>query len=143
MGESWYCRCMRYIGIDYGTKRIGLALSDEEGLMAYPHSVVQSGKTALDEILTICKNEEVILMVMGDSKSLDGTPNPLMEHVQRFLTAWKGKSEISVAMEPEYFSSHQAVKMRGKDAKHDKIDASAAAIILQSYLDKERNKKTS
>ena len=132
---------MRYLGIDFGSKRIGLALSDEEAMMAYPHSVIRNTKTAMDEIIAICNKEGVEEVVMGESKNLDGTPNPIMEAIDDFVALWTMREGMVIYFEPEFYSSHQAVKMRGKDAKHDKIDASAAAIILQSYIDRQKNKK--
>ena len=132
---------MRYLGIDFGSKRIGLALSDEEGMIAYPHSVVKNTKNTLDEIMAIYRKEGADEVVIGESKNLDGTPNPIMEDIDDFVAMWTMVDGTIINYEPEFYSSHQAVKMRGKDAKHDKIDASAAAIILQSYLDRLKNKK--
>ena len=137
----WYRKQMRYLGIDFGTKRIGLALSDEEGMIAYPHSVVKNTKNTLDDIMAIYKKEGAQEVVIGESKNLDGTPNPIMEDIDDFVAMWTMVDGVVIHYEPEFYSSHQAVKMRGKDAKHDKIDASAAAIILQSYLDRLKNKK--
>ena len=124
---------MRYLGIDYGTKRVGIALSDEAGMMAFPKDVVANTEKLLDDLLTICEKEGVEKVVVGESKNLDGTPNPLMEDINSFVTDWKARSVIPIVLEPEFLTSHQAQKIQGKN---DMIDESAAAIILQSYLDR-------
>jgi putative Holliday junction resolvase len=124
---------MRYLGIDFGTKRVGLALSDEGGSMAFPKGVVQNTKTLVEDIKYLCDEEGVGQVVIGESHDLDGTPNPLMKHIEQFIADWRSAVEIPIAKEPEFLTSHQAQKIQGKN---DMIDASAATIILQSFLDR-------
>ena len=129
---------MRFLGIDYGTKRVGLALSDEDGQLAFPKSVLSNTKDLAMDIKKICVEESISGIVVGESRDLDGTPNPLMEDIEIFMEQLKKEIDVPLYLEPEFFTSHQAQKIQGKN---DMLDASAAAIILQSFLDKENNKK--
>ena len=129
---------MRFLGIDYGTKRVGLALSDEDGHLAFPKSVLSNTDNLIDEIKEICVEENISGVVIGESRDLDGTPNPLMKDIEIFMEQLKKEIDIPLYLEPEFFTSYQAQKIQGKNKM---LDASAAAIILQSFLDKENNKK--
>ncbi|MEN9614373.1 MAG: hypothetical protein RLZZ347_680 [Candidatus Parcubacteria bacterium] len=124
---------MRYLGIDFGTKRIGVALSDAHGSIAFPYSVVANTKTALTEIATIAKKEGVGLIVVGESKDFAGKQNVVMEKITPFAQELEKQSGLPVIFEPEFMSSQQASTFQGT---HDKLDASAAAIILQAYLER-------
>lgn len=125
---------MRVLGIDYGTKRVGLALSDESGTIAQPLTVIPNGDALVQEVVRICSEKEVGYIVIGESKRLDGTPNPLMEDITTFIDALNKKTDIPIALEPEFWSSSEAERYQGKDAM---LDARAAAILLQRYLDKQ------
>src|SRR3989338_9086055 len=68
---------MRYLGIDFGSKRVGLALSDESGTLAFPYSVVKNDKALLSEIERIVREQKVKLIVMGESRDFKGRDNPI------------------------------------------------------------------
>lgn len=122
---------MRYLGIDYGTKRVGIALTDESGSIAFPHSIIPNSLRLGDEIMAICKKEDVKLIIMGESRDYKGNENTVMEGVHRLRAELQEKCGVDVIFEPELLTSAEAERIQGKN---DKIDASAAAIILQSYL---------
>ena len=124
---------MRYLGIDFGSKRIGLAISDEEGKMAFPHSVILNSKNTLDEIRDIIEKEKIESIVIGESKDFAGKPNKIMVEIEEFRKMLAEKIKLPVLFEPEFMTSAQAEQTQGKNEMHD---ASAAAIILQSYLDR-------
>lgn len=146
---------MRYLGIDYGTKRIGIALSDENGKMAFAHSVIANvgAKKILAKIKKICAENSVGIIVLGKSLNYKNEPNPIMEEIEPFKMALKKETGLPIAYEKETLTSAEARRpLKGerkrpptlskrkspekeKQAKM-KIDASAAALILQSYLDK-------
>lgn len=126
---------MRILGIDYGTKRIGLALSDETETIANPYKVVVS-KDFLDIIVAEAKNLGIETIVIGESRDFTGRENPLMEAVHKFSKKLEGAG-LKVFLEPEYSSSVEASRFQGV---REDIDASAAAIILQRYLDKQKAK---
>ncbi len=121
----------KYLGVDYGTKKIGLALSDDAGVLAFPHSVVINSKDAHEQIKEIAKANSITDVVVGYSKDLDGTENPIMENIIEFQKELEGEG-FSMFLEPEFWSTFQAKRMNDDSV----ADASAAAIILQSYLDR-------
>lgn len=130
---------MRFLGIDYGTKRVGLALSDEDGQLAFPKSVLSNTKDLALDIKKICVEENISGVVIGESRDLDGTPNPLMKDIEIFMEQLKKEVSVPLYLEPEFFTSHQAQKIQGKNKM---LDASAATIILQSYLDRKQFKES-
>ena len=128
---------MRYLGIDYGTKRVGTALSDEGGKFAMPHKVLQNTKTLLEDINNIICENEVEVVILGESKDFKGKDNKVMGKIRVFKDQIENNLGKKVIFEPEFLTSHQAESIQGK---HDLLDASAAALILQSYLDRLANK---
>ena len=124
---------MKYLGIDYGTKRIGVALSDDGGTMAFPYQVFANTPKLIDELETIIKKHGVAGVVVGESLDYSGKPNPIMEEIKAFAGDLKTKTGVAVQYEPEFLTSAQARHIQGDSHT---LDASAAAIILQSFLDK-------
>ncbi len=131
-----YDELMRYLGIDFGSKRIGVAVSDAHGSIAFPHSVVANSKDAILEIVAIAKKEGVGTIVVGESKDFSGKPNVVMEKITPFTHELEKASDLPVIFEPEFLSSQQASTFQGE---HQKLDASAAAIILQAYLERKKH----
>jgi|SRR3989338_7621225 len=141
---------MRYLGIDFGKKRVGLALSDESGRLAFPHSVLPNDKELIAAVTEIAKEQKVKAVIVGESKDLSGKANPLMKDIDAFIASLKKVLKKPVILEPEFWTSFQAARWQsrrpeasrgsGLRAEHrraqEMLDASAAAIILQSYLDK-------
>jgi len=130
---------MRFLGIDYGTKRVGLALSDDNGRLAFPRSILKNTKDLAPEVKKICVEENISGIVIGESLDFHGRPNPLMKDIGIFMESLKKETDIPMFLEPEFLTSHQAQKIQGKN---ELLDASAAAIILQSFLDKKNNKNS-
>lgn len=125
---------MRYLGIDFGEKRVGIALSDEDGKIAFPNVVLLNDKDLIRNIMGLCMKNTVEMIVMGESRDYQGQINDIMWKIQGF----RKQLEIigfKVAFEPEYMTSIQASQITGEN---EMLDASAAAIILQSYLDKKK-----
>jgi len=131
---SWWI--MRRLGIDFGTKKIGLALTDESGVMAFPHAVIPNDKSFLDTIELLITEKGVGEIVIGHSLNLDGTPNPVQVHIDEFIADMTLRQPIPIHLEPEQLSTQQAAKTTGRN---DQTDAAAAAIILDSYLTKLKN----
>jgi len=129
---------MKHLGIDFGEKRIGVAISDDSGRLAFPHSVLENGKNILTDVEKIIKSENVEKIIIGESKDFEGKDNKVMEEIRKFKKLLEEKFGLPVIFEPEFMTSSQAKILQGENALHD---ASAAAIILQSFLDK--NKKSS
>jgi putative Holliday junction resolvase len=123
----------RYLGIDFGSRRVGIALSDEEGKFAMPRAVLPNDRYLFGEIKNTCAAHNVKAIVMGESKDFKGNPNPIMKDIEFFKGELERELQLPVYLEPEYMTTEQAGREQGVNAL---IDASAAAIILQSYLDR-------
>ncbi|GMQ95166.1 MAG: Holliday junction resolvase RuvX [Patescibacteria group bacterium] len=140
---------MKYIGIDYGTKRVGIALSDEGGMLAFPHSVLTNDKDLAENVKNVCEEESVSAIVMGESLDSAGAPNSIMENILPFKEKLEKELGLPVYLEPEFMTSmHAAIGLpvrrtqtgeKKGEFKKEALDASAAALILQRYLDKRNN----
>ncbi len=120
---------MKYLGLDYGTKRIGVAVSDEEGRVAFPLATVEAGPEALSKVDALVKKNNVRGVVIGESRDFKGQANPVMEDIEQFKKDINELCGLPVTYEPEFLTSMQAKRSGGDDS-------SAAALILQSFLDK-------
>lgn len=127
---------MKYLGVDYGTKNIGIAVSTDDGRMAFPKETIPNNTMMMQYIKTVCDEENIDEIVVGESLDYKNNPNPVMADIERFVQSLRDELGKTVHLEPEFMTSQQAEKIQGK---HDNLDASAAAIILQSYLDKVNN----
>lgn len=123
---------MRILGIDYGKKRVGIALSDEEAKFALPKAILPASPTLANEIEKIALAAGVKIIVVGESLDYGGRPNPLIQNIDVLVRILRDKG-FEVVLEPEYGSSNEAERFQGKEENRDD---SAAAIILQRYLDK-------
>lgn len=128
---------MRKLGIDYGMKNVGLALTDESGTMAFPHSVIPNDKNLQKTIEDLIESEGVVEIVIGHSVNRDGTDNPVQSYIQELMTDLTLAVGLPIHLEPEQYTSQQASRITGKNGQ---IDASAAAIILESFITKQQNK---
>ena len=132
---------MKYLGIDYGTRRIGVAVSDDSATFAFPLGTVLAGPKAFAEVMELARENSVALAVMGESNDYNGKPNPVMEEAHAFARELEGAG-LAVHFEPEFMTSAQAARQyegdhgRGARPNQDGLDSAAAAIILQSYLDR-------
>lgn len=139
---------MRYLGIDYGEKRIGVALSDEEGKMAFPLIVLNNDLASVKNVDNICQEEKVEAIVIGESCDLSGKPNEISKDIEKFEENLKEKLNLPIHFEKEFMTSlhsnipktkniFSARKIK-KDTK-EKNDSSAATLILQRFLDRINN----
>ena len=124
---------MRFMGIDYGSKRVGIALSDESGNMAFPETVLINDDNLAKAIKDIIETKQVTEIVIGHSLHTDGSENPLHTRVKEFITELTLAVGLPIHLEPEQYSTQEAIRFQGRT---DKTDASAAAIILNSFLNK-------
>ena len=133
----------RILGIDYGRKRIGVAVSDPLGIFASPLDTVPAAKI-IDYIKKYAEKETVARFVVGYPMNMDNTPSEAAADVDVFLkNLAKNFPSIPVSLEDERFTSvlaHRAMIEGGMKAKdrRDKtsVDRISASIILQSYMDK-------
>lgn len=121
------------MGIDFGTKRVGIAISDSENKFAIPHSVIENSKNLLNNLNDLICHNEIEVIILGESKDFKGNDNKIMPKIRELKEGIENILQKQVLFEPEFMTSHQAEHFQGK---HDLLDASAAALILQSYLDR-------
>ncbi|MEK7099048.1 MAG: Holliday junction resolvase RuvX [Patescibacteria group bacterium] len=128
---------MRYLGIDYGSVRIGIARSDEEGNMAFPDRVIsdKNPHTAIGEIQKIAEDAKAGAVVIGLPLGLDGSETETSRRVRHFAERAGAVLRLPIYLENELFTSRMADH---EGVAKDQIDAASAAIILQSFLDKQR-----
>ena len=133
----------RLVGIDYGRKRTGLAVSDPLRIFASALDTVDTAKL-IDYLKTFAEKETIERFVVGYPVNLDGTPAEAQTHVDTFLkTLRKAFPDIPVSLEDERFTSvlaHQVMidgGMKAADRRDKKsVDRISAAIILQGYMDR-------
>lgn len=141
---------MKFLGLDYGTKRIGLAMADDETRLASPLGIIEnkSPSFVVEELEKIIKEEEIKKIVVGLPIGLEHERPPLpplikggaeemLKKVLGFVDYLKSKLDLIIETEDERFSSEQAKSlMVGLGRKRADKDTVAAMIILQSYLDR-------
>lgn len=124
---------MRYLGIDHGEKRVGIAISDDEGKIAFPRKTVVP-KDAIKEIKSVVKKEGIGKIIIGLPLSLGNKDTEQTKIVRRFAEKLHTSLTIPVEFENEVFTTRMA---ENAGVKKKNADAAATAIILQSYLDKQ------
>lgn len=124
------------MGIDFGSKKIGVALSDESGVMAFPHSVILNDGQYLKTLEKIIADRNVREIVIGHSLNLDGSPNKIQSSIEECIMDLTLSTGLPIHLEPEQYSSQEAARITGKNQQ---VDASAAAIILNSFIEKQKN----
>src|SRR5262245_22949977 len=141
---------MRVLGVDVGSRRVGLAISDPSRTLARPlttivvHNEEEAVVRLAEKIAEIAAEPDGLsAIVVGLPASLDGSPNDATRRVARFVEALKSRSGIPIETEDERLSSREAesrLAIRERDWRKRKarLDAAAAAVVLQDYLDRAR-----
>jgi len=119
------------MGIDYGSKRVGIAFTDDKGLMAFPHGVLQNTEKLLSELCELIEEKNVEEIVIGYSLNKDGQPNQIQGAIEELITDLTLQTGLPVHLEPEQYSTQEAIRFQGRN---EHTDASAAAIILNSFI---------
>ena len=138
---------MRMLGLDVGERRIGVAICDYSGLLATPYTAIvrRNLKKDVETIVKIAAEEEAERIVVGMPFSLDGSEGYQAKKTRRFYEAVKdAATPMPVDVWDERFSSEEAERRLHEagvtpSRNRGRLDAAAAAIILQSYLDSRRN----
>ena len=137
----------RIIGLDVGERRIGVAVSDPSATLARPLSTLRTSgldgnalQVSLDEITRLAADEPFEAIVVGLPRRLDGSPNAMTPRVERFAARLRDRVGVAVFLQDERLTSVEAesrLATREKNwrARKEQLDAAAAAIILQDYLD--------
>ena len=131
----------RILGLDIGDKRIGVALSDPQGILASPFTIINRRNEAVDiqAITDIVSLHQVERVIAGLPRSMDGSLGGQAEKVKAFVESLLSQTRTPVEFRDERLSTVSARRLirdaKNKKVKHD--DAIAAAIILQCYLDED------
>lgn len=131
----------RLLGVDLGTRRVGLALSDPRGIIASPYLVLSFTTEAdlIEALRRTCAEQGVIMVVIGEPIHTDGTPTPLGVRAER-VVATLTAGGIPACTWDEQFTSRKAVRTvgwrhkGGRRPDPGRIDKAAAAVLLQDYL---------
>jgi putative Holliday junction resolvase len=139
---------LRIVGLDVGQRRIGIAISDASRTLARPVGALQIGRldavaverTAAEIARLSSEDDAVSALVVGLPRRLDGSPTDMTAAVEQFATQLERRCGLGVTLQDERLTSREAesrLALREKDwrARKARIDAAAAAIILQDYLD--------
>lgn len=137
---------MRYLGLDLGTKTIGLATSDKTGLIASSYKVLHhdnNPKDCLDELKSIIETLDVDALVLGLPKNMNNTLGKRAEATLEFKEFLESNIDIPIYLEDERLTtkSAEAILIKGDTSRKKRkkvIDKVAATIILQSFLDQRR-----
>ena len=131
---------MRILGIDYGRKRIGLAISDPLGVMAHSLDTLQCRSTRKDlaQLQAIIREQNVHLLVVGNPIHLNGSPSEMSTEAEAFAARLSEQSGVPYRMWDERLTSQEAghlLRETGRKVQRDGgVDRLAAQIILDSYL---------
>jgi putative Holliday junction resolvase len=133
---------MRVLGIDHGTKRMGIAISDELGMIAQPMEFIPAEPFAkfLERLKEIIREKQVEQLIVGMPRNMDGSYGPAAAKVREFVTVLKESITMPIVFWDERLTSTQANRYLvqanvRREKRKEKVDQTAAAILLQSYLD--------
>jgi len=126
---------MKILGIDYGTKNIGLALSDDEANFAFPYTTINNQQSTINNIKEICEKEKVEKIIIGLPINLDGQETDTTQKVKKFILKLKANLDLPIETIDERLSTVQAHKL-GANKKSANIDEVSAQILLQNWIDR-------
>jgi putative holliday junction resolvase len=133
---------MRILALDPGTKRIGVAISDELKMIALPleYILAEPFEDFVTRLKTILREKEVELVLVGMPRNMDGSYGPAALKTQEFIAVLKDKIITPIQTWDERLTSAQAQRFLiegnvSRQQRKEKVDKTAAAILLQSYLD--------
>jgi putative Holliday junction resolvase len=133
---------MRILAIDHGSKRMGIAISDELGCIAHPLEFIPAEPFAgfLVRLKEIIREKQVEQLLVGMPRNMDGSYGPMAAKVKEFIEVLKETITIPIKTWDERLTSAQANRYLidanvRRDKRKEKVDKTAAAILLQSYLD--------
>ena len=137
---------MKILAVDHGEKRIGVALSDETATIASPLKVIEHISRAIDaaQVADLAAQNDVTLIVIGQSFDDEGNPNPAGRRAGRFADELKNQTNIPIELLDESFSTQDARTARielgiSRKKRVGHQDVFAAVVILQSYLEARRH----
>jgi putative Holliday junction resolvase len=128
---------MKYLGVDYGAKRVGIAVSDAAGMIAFPRTTIENGSDIVARIARLVAEERAEVIIVGDTRSFSGRENEVTKESDEFAGRLREATGLPVHRVSEVHSSVEASRYSPDGNAHD--DSAAAAFILQRYLDMKGN----
>ena len=137
----------RIVGLDVGERRIGVAVSDPSGTLARPVTTLRTSgldgdalQISLTEIERLTVEEPLVAIVVGLPRRLDGSANAMTPRIERFASRLRERAGLAVILQDERLTSVEAenrlaTREKSWRARKEQLDAAAAAVILQDYLD--------
>jgi putative Holliday junction resolvase len=133
----------RILGIDYGTRRIGLAISDPLRILATSYGALSNEPDVVEQLTQILEKEQITLIVVGMPLSLSGKKTAKANEVEEFVELIRAQCRVEVVFWDERFSTAIAqksmlamgTKKKERRSRDGRIDSMAAAIVLQGFLD--------
>lgn len=136
----------KYLGIDFGTKRIGLAVSDDGGSFAFPVQTIENTGSVAEEIKRIGEEREVGVYVLGDPGNEGNAANTqkkvfeFKERLEKLGLNVELQGEFMTSLHTDIFGKKKPIANKRREKRQEKRDESAAAMILQRFLDVNQNK---
>lgn len=129
---------MRYLALDVGEERIGIAISDETGLVARPVETIirEPGPASFERIADIVREKGVDIIVVGLPLLLDGSRGKQVQSTRAYVRGLRTHVEVPITYWDERYSTNRAREIMIENRSKDSLDAVAAAVILQEYLDR-------
>lgn len=121
----------RLMGIDYGKKRVGVAISDEVGMMAFPHQVFANDNELVKNLCAVITGKSVSEIVIGHSLDKEGNPNSIHSKVETLITDLTLETGLPIHLESELYTTQAALRIQGRNAM---TDAAAATLILDNFI---------
>ena len=126
---------MKYLGIDFGSKKVGFAQSDDEGRMAYPLMISPNDGVLLKDTIELIREMKFVTVVIGESVDGKGKPNPIAKEARKFGTLVENAIDVSVVFEKEWYSTVEARKQpTPADATTAFVFALSATSAINSAL---------
>jgi putative Holliday junction resolvase len=124
------------VAVDFGEKRIGLATSDASGLLATPRLTIRrkSDAAAIAELARFCRDEESDLVVFGIPRSPEGVESPFAARIRSFAARFSRETGIPLRFHEETLTSNEASRRLPRGASREDLDRTAAAVLLEDYL---------
>jgi putative holliday junction resolvase len=140
----------RVLGVDYGSRRVGLSISDPLGIIAQPIGALRNDSMLLNQLQQLLARENVVLIVVGMPYNLKGQHAQKADEVEKFIEQLKANLGIEVVIWDERFTTtiaHQTMlsmgtKKKERQKKDGRIDSMAAALILQGFLDSTKQSRS-
>ena len=134
----------KMMGLDYGRKRIGIAISDALGMCAHPRDYINNDSQAFPKILKLAQDENISLLVFGSPIKLSGERSLMQDEIAHFMEKLSAKTDLKLISWDERLTTAQAEKALlehnvKRSKRKESRDSMAACILLQSYLDAQKN----